>query len=342
MPHHRNTKCKKKAVIGLVVGGSVAVGAAAVLASSAQAARVNTHGDDARAVGGRGEGFSPFLDASDSRAPELASTAAENGVRSFTLGYLKRSTGCAAEGGDEVLAQLGRLRQGGGDVRVSFGGDGGDLTPSCSSAKALAAAYAKVIDKYKITKVDFDVQGFVLNMPDLNPRRSQAIALLQKNHPGLDVSISLPALANGLTPNGLKVLSSAKEKGARVSTVNIVTADPGDSAAGDDLLKDTTSAATTTQRQLKSTLGLSETQAWKSLAITPRIGANDFGKRTFTLENAKTLVAFANSKHVGRLSMDSMNRDKQCQGSSGGANASCSGVRQEPFAFSKILGSYRG
>ncbi|MET8453441.1 chitinase [Streptomyces sp. NPDC005209] len=345
MNEHRSAHHKKKAILGLLVGGAVAAGAAAVLPNSALAARDNAKDDGSRPAGTQTQAFSPFVDIADSSPRDLVATAKDSGVTHFTVGHLKRATGCAVEGGDDVLAKLDQLRQAGGDVRVSFGGDGGDLTPDCSSAAQLAAAYAKTIDKYKITKVDFDVQGYVLNMPTLNSLRSQAIARLQKSHPGLDVSISLPALPGGFTPNGLKVLADAKAKGVKISTVNAVTGNPGDTATDADLLKYTTTAATAAQRQLTSTLGLPEAQAWKALAVTPRIGENDFGKRTFTLENAKALVTFANTKHLGRLSMDSINRDQQCQDgadSADGTKPSCSGVQQKPFAFSKALGTYRG
>ncbi|MEU6064899.1 chitinase [Streptomyces sp. NPDC047082] len=345
MNQHRSAHHKKKVVLGLLVGGAIAAGAAAVLPNSAQAARDMAKDDSARPADSQTEAFSPFVDIADGSPLDLVATAKESGVKHFTVGHLKRATGCAAEGGDDVLAKLEQLRQAGGDVRVSFGGDGGDLTPNCSSAAQLAAAYAKIIDKYKITKVDFDVQGYVLNMPTLNSLRSQAIARLQKSHPGLDVSISLPALPGGFTPNGLKVLAEAKAKSVKISSVNAVTGNPGDTATDGDLLKYTTTAATAAQGQLTSTLGLSQAQAWKALAVTPSIGVNDFGRRTFTLEDAKALVAFANSKHLGRLSMDSINRDKQCQDgaeSADGAKPPCSGVQQKPFAFSKALETYRG
>lgn len=107
-------------------------------------------------------------------------------------------------GSDGVAAQIGSLRAKGGDVRVSFGGaSGSELATTCSSADALAAAYGKVVDAYKLTKVDFDVEGGALPNTAANTRRAQAIAKLQAQHPGLDVSFTLPVMPEGLTQDGV-------------------------------------------------------------------------------------------------------------------------------------------
>ena len=45
-------------------------------------------------------------------------------------------------------------------VRVSFGGrQGPELAGNCSSAPDLARAYQSVVDRYRLSKVDFDLEG---------------------------------------------------------------------------------------------------------------------------------------------------------------------------------------
>ncbi|MFJ7343696.1 chitinase [Streptomyces sp. NPDC101110] len=337
MNQHRRVNHTKKVVVGLMAAGAVAT-TAGVLTNSAQAAREGSGDGGTRPAGAQTASFLPVVDVSNGAVLDLAATARKSGVKHFTLGHIQRGSGCTTEDQDKAFTGLEKLRRAGGAVQVSFGGDGGDLTPACSSAERQAAAYAKVIDTHKLNEADFDVQGFVLNMPDLNARRSQAIARLQKDHPGLRVSFSLPVVSSGLTPNGVKVLTAAKAKGVDISMVNLVTGNPGAGATGPDLLKYTTGAANAAHRQISAALGLPAAKAWQSIAVTPRIGANDFGERTFTPRDAKGLVAFARSRHLGRLSMDSINRDKQCRDSV--TDTQCSGVRQKPFAFSKALGSY--
>ncbi|MET7438222.1 cellulose binding domain-containing protein [Streptomyces sp. NPDC005568] len=141
-------------------------------------------------------GFAPYVDTSLYPAFDLVANAAATGVKDYNLAFVTDGGGCTPKwggvtdlGSDAVAGQIGALRAKGGDVRVSFGGAAGsELATTCSSADALATAYGKVVDAYKLTKVDFDVEGGALPNTAANTRRAQAIAKLQKAHPGIDVS----------------------------------------------------------------------------------------------------------------------------------------------------------
>jgi hypothetical protein len=101
-------------------------------------------------------------------------------------------------------------------------------------------------------------------------------------------------------------------------------------------------AATATQAQIKGVLGLSDTAAWKAVAVTPMIGVNDVSTEIFTVEDAAQLVQFAQQKGLGRLAMWSGTRDKECAGGAKPyADASCSSIVQEPLAFTKAFGAYK-
>ncbi|POX46674.1 cellulose binding domain-containing protein, partial [Streptomyces sp. Ru72] len=174
-------------------------------------------------------GFSPYVDTSLYPAFDLAAAADATGVKNYNLAFVTDGGGCTPKwggvsdlGNDAVAAQIGALRAKGGDVRVSFGGaSGSELATTCSSADTLAAAYGKVVDAYKLTKVDFDVEGGALPNAAANTRRAQAIAKLQQRHPGLDVSFTLPVMPEGLTQDGVNLLDDARTNGVKISTVNI-------------------------------------------------------------------------------------------------------------------------
>jgi hypothetical protein len=240
-----------------------------------------------------------------------------------------------------VAQQIGALRAKGGDVRVSFGGaSGSELATTCSSADALAAAYGKAVDTYGLTKVDFDVEGGALPNTAANTRRAQAIAKLQSLHPGLDVSYTLPVMPEGLTQDGVDLLANAKSNGVKINTVNIMAMDYGPSYSG-DMGTYAEQAATATQAQVKSVLGLSDSAAWKAVGVTPMIGVNDVASEVFKVEDATQLVAFAKAKGLGGLSMWSATRDKQCSGGvKATADATCSSIVQDAFAFSKAFAAY--
>ncbi|MFC8092397.1 cellulose binding domain-containing protein [Streptomyces sp. NPDC057301] len=293
-------------------------------------------------------GFAPYIDTSLYPAFDMVASAEATGVKDYNLAFVTDGGGCTPKWGgvtdlgtDAVAAQIGDLRAKGGDVRVSFGGAAGsELATTCSSADALAAAYEKAVSAYQLTKVDFDVEGGALPDKAANTRRAQAIAELQADHPDLDVSFTLPVMPEGLTQPGVDLLADAKKNGVQIDTVNIMAMDYGP-AYSDDMGTYAEQAATATQAQVKSVLGLSDSAAWKTVAVTPMIGVNDVVTEIFKVDDATQLVNFAKSKGLGWLSMWSATRDKQCAGGEKpAADATCSSILQEKFAFSKAFAAY--
>jgi len=290
-------------------------------------------------------GFAPYVDTSLYPAFDLLGNVTATGVKNYNLAFITDGGGCTPKWGgvtdlasDGVASQIGALRAKGGDVRVSFGGaSGSELATTCGSASALATAYGKVVDAYGLTKVDFDIEGGALPNTAANTIRAQAIAKLQQQHPNLDVSYTLPVMPEGLTQDGVNLLSNAKSNGVKIGTVNIMAMDYGPAYSG-DMGTYSEQAATATQAQVKSVLGLSESAAWKAVAVTPMIGVNDVSSEVFKVDDATQLVAFAKAKGLGGISMWSATRDKQCAGGAKPtADATCSSIVQAPSAFSKAF-----
>ncbi|MFJ3893954.1 cellulose binding domain-containing protein [Streptomyces sp. NPDC090083] len=296
-----------------------------------------------------GAGFAPYVDTSLYPAFDLLGNVTATGVKNYNLAFVTDGGGCTPKWGgvtdlasDGVASQIGALRAKGGDVRVSFGGaSGSELATTCGSASALATAYGKAVDAYGLTKADFDIEGGALPNTAANTLRAQAIAKLQQQHPNLDVSFTLPVMPEGLTQDGVNLLSNAKANGVKISTVNIMAMDYGPAYSG-DMGTYATQAATATQAQVKSVLGLSDSAAWKAVAVTPMIGVNDVASEIFTVDDATQLVDFAKSKGLGGLSMWSATRDKQCAGGAKpAADATCSSIVQGASAFSKAFAAFQ-
>lgn len=343
---HRRRKSRTTQLIVTGAAVAVAAGGAFAVAGSAMASKAprTTGGTKAAA------GFAPYVDTSLSPAYDLAGTAQKTKVKDFNLAFVTSGGGCTpkwggavALGDDPVARQIPALRKAGGDVRVSFGGaNGSELGLVCGSAGELAAAYGKVIDTFKLTKVDFDIEGGALSDTAANTRRAQAIAQLQKKHPGLDVSFTLPVMPEGLTQDGVNLVADAKKNGVKASAVNIMAMDYGPSYSG-DMGTYATQAATATQGQLKKALGLSDAAAWKTVALTPMIGVNDVQGEVFKADDAAQLVKFAKGKHLAWLSMWSATRDQACPGGSTNfAQPTCSSIEQGPLDFTKAFGAYTG
>ncbi|WP_217127641.1 cellulose binding domain-containing protein [Streptomyces sp. AC558_RSS880] len=294
-------------------------------------------------------GFAPYVDTSLFPAFDLVASAEATGVKNYNLAFITDGGGCTPKwggvsglGDNAVAGQIGALRAEGGDVRVSFGGAAGsELGTTCASVDALAAAYEKVVDAYGLTKVDFDVEGGALPDTAANTRRAQAIAELQKAHPDLDVSFTLPVMPEGLTQDGVDLLADAKKNGVRIDAVNIMAMDYGPAYSG-DMGTYAEQAATATQAQIKGVLGLSDADAWKTVAVTPMIGVNDVVTEVFKVDDATQLVNFAESKGLGWLSMWSGTRDQQCAGGTKpAADPTCSSILQDKFAFTKAFSAYK-
>jgi hypothetical protein len=100
-------------------------------------------------------------------------------------------------------------------------------------------------------------------------------------------------------------------------------------------------AATATDAQVASALGISDDAAWSKIAVTPMLGVNDTSDEIFTVANAQQLEAFAVSKHLAWLSVWSAARDTECSGGAQDfASPTCSSIVQSPDAFMETLGAY--
>ncbi|MGW3690144.1 chitinase [Streptomyces sp. NPDC005125] len=301
----------------------------------------------------RRAGFSPYAYVSlDGRRP-LVETARETGTDEFTLAFVvSAGAACMPEwDGEETLRQdqlvteVRQLRAQGGDVRVSFGGAAGkELALACPDEDELVAAYRTVIDGYRLTKVDFDVEGDSLANTEANGRRARAITRLQQEEAAagrrLEVTFTLPVMPDGLTEEGSTLIEDAVLAGVDISGVNIMAmnyapeydGDMGDYAA---------QAATAAHEQVRELLDLTVGEAWAALEVTVMTGVNDIATEVFRPEDAEQLVEFAGDKGLGRLSMWSVGRDGPCP-QEPEPKDTCSSIEQEPAQFLRIFAAYQG
>lgn len=338
-PAHRRRTSRRVKVTGAAAAAAAVAGTALLVAGNA------TAGEESPKA--QGASFAPYVDTSLSPSYDLVKSAQQTGVKEYTLAFVTAADGsCTPKWGgsqdlpaNKVAQQIKQLRAKGGDVRISFGGaNGSELGLSCGSAGELTKAYSKVIDEFDLKKADFDIEGGALPNSAANTKRAKAIAALQKSHPNLDVSFTLPVMPEGLTQDGVQLLNDTKKQGATVSTVNLMAMDYGPSYTG-DMGGYATKAATAAQPQVKKALGLKDgATAWHTLGITPMIGVNDVQGETFTAQDAAQVRKFAEQKGIGSLSLWSATRDKACPGGAKDqADPTCSGVQQDPYAFTKAL-----
>jgi chitinase len=243
--------------------------------------------------------------------------------------------------------RIARYRERGGDITVSFGGQANDaLAVACSDVDALTEAYETVIDRYDLAAIDIDIEGEALVDDAATRRRAEALAQIQRERDDpIEVWLTLPVLPSGLTPEGIAVVETSLDSGVELAGVNIMTMNFGGSRSnGSSMGEASVDALRSTQRQLHGMLqrrgeliGLES--VWPRIGATPMIGQNDIAGDRFDLEDAHHVADFAAKVGLGRVSLWSINRDGPCsaQLENDQVSNSCSGVDQEPQAFSSVF-----
>lgn len=285
---------------------------------------------------------------------DLVSMAQATGIGAVTAAFVvqQSSTACVPSwggyaeynvgSGGDFLPVINAFQQAGGTVIVSFGGAAGsELAELCTSDALLLAAYKKVIDRYSITRIDFDIEGAAVANSANNQRRARVVAQLQKEYAAtgkaIQVSLTLPVMPDGLVASGLRALKEFASAGVHLSSVNVMTMNYGSSGASMGTHAITAAQATAAQmKTIGAFAGLSNAQLLARVGITPMLGQNDVPTEIFSLQNARDVAAFAKVNGVGLLAWWEMTRDRPCGGSIQGLSL-CSGVTSPQWAFAKAF-----
>ncbi len=259
----------------------------------------------------------------------------------------------AWEGGAEytLYDQIDALRSLGGDVMVSFGGAANTpIEAACGSVPDVLAQYNRVINTLELTRIDFDIEGSWVADPVSIARRSEAIAALQAQQAAagkaLHVWYTLPVLPSGLTADGVAVVQDAIDHGVVLDGVNVMTMDYGDGAAPNPdgaMGAYGIDAITALHEQLTTLYNGARTDAelWAMVGSTPMIGQNDVQSEFFTVDDAASTRAFAETKGVGMLGMWSINRDHPCATETEWAQSSCNGRTDlADWAYATVFAGY--
>jgi chitinase len=274
-----------------------------------------------------------------------ASVMAASGLHDLTLAFILSHGACNPMwdasrpliGGSDQAA-IESIRAAGGDVVVSFGGwSGKKLGSSCKSAGSLAGAYQKVIDAYSLKAIDIDIEHGEASSAKARKRVIEALALVQRSNPGIEISITFASREGGPEASGRSLIADAAAIGFQPSAWTIMPFDFGRPST--DMGHASIKAAEGLAEDLASAYHLSLSGAYQHAGISSMDGDTDEASETVSLADFQTILAFAQQIHLARLSFWSVNRDRQC--GQGGAEE-CSGIAQQPYAFSSVLAQYHG
>ncbi|GJF30492.1 chitinase [Kitasatospora sp. NE20-6] len=333
--------------------GAVAAGVTTVLGLLAGGVAVLTAGTDASAALGATDALgsnwyasAPYLMPEDNSPPDAAAVMDATGQKAFQLAFILDSGGCKpAWGGtssidtDTVMpAVIQKIRSKGGDVSVSIGGYGGNkLGQSCGSPEATAAGYQKVITKYALKAIDFDLEEPEYENAAAIHNEIGAAKILQRDNPGLYISITTAGTNAGTGWFGTQMLNEAKSQGFTPNNYSIMPFDGGFNGAAAQ-----TDALVKFNQILQTTFGWNEATAYAHEGVSLMNGRTDAAEY-FRQADFQTVLDFATAHKLARYTYWSVNRDRQCAGTvDPGLSGSCSSVAQNDWDFTKFTVRFAG
>ena len=276
-----------------------------------------------------------------------ATVLSASGVQDLTLAFILSRGGCEPawdgkrplKGGSDQSA-IESIRHKGGDVVVSFGGwSGAKLGSSCTSAKALAGAYQKVIDAYALKAIDIDIEHTEFTSATTRKRVAAALASVQASNPGLEISITLPTDVGGPNGAGKSLIADAAAVGLQPTAWTVMPFDFGVPIA--HMGQVSIEAAEGLARDLASAYHISTAQALRRSGISSMNGVTDERDEVVSIQDLETMRAFARANHLARLTFWSVNRDRECAAPNTSPD-DCGGVAQAPYAYSRVIAGYHG
>jgi hypothetical protein len=284
----------------------------------------------------------PYLYEGWGNPPNPSTVMSATGIKAFTMAFMNASGGCnpawdssrPLTGGADQQA-INAIRAAGGDVEISFGGwSGNKLGPNCADANALAGAYQKVIDAYRLKVVDVDIENSDEFENDAVRRRIiDALKIVKQRNPGIKTVLTFGTTKTGPNYYGTQLINETKAAGANIDVYTIMPFDFG----GTNMYTDTVNATEGLKNQLKSTFGWSDAAAYGHMGISGMNGLTDQQEQV-SPQTWTQIRDYARSKGLVRLAFWSVNRDRPCPG--GGVVSNCSGISQSDWEFTRISAGF--
>jgi hypothetical protein len=288
----------------------------------------------------------PYLYLGWGSPPSATSVMSATGIQQFTMAFILSDGTCKpAWDGSRPLTggtdqqTISAIRAAGGDVTVSFGGwSGNKLGESCSSAAKLAAAYQKVIDAYGLKSIDIDIESTEFESATVRQRVIDALKTVQNNNSGLKIYVTFGTTTTGPDSNGQDLIKRGAAKGLNLDGWAVMPFDYDEGAI--DMAAATKSAVNGLKNDVAAAYGLSSDAAYRKVGFSSMNGITDVDGEKITLADFKSMLGYAKSHHLARVSFWSVNRDRAC--GSGSDADSCSGISQGTYDFTKALAGYTG
>ena len=298
-------------------------------------------------------------------APYLPKLSEDTGLKFFNVAFIQATDGQVSDGkvnwgwaGLSVLSEkstdqwqysgikqsIKDIREAGGDVAISLGGrDNVAIWQVSRDENVLYETYKEIVDGYGLTRMDLDIEGGAQGKEE-NACNAKAIKKLQDNT-GVEITLTLPVLPDGLTSVQLDLLQVYLEAGVDVKMVNIMAMCYGSGVflPGENYGTGSVRAIDSTMKQIQdyykkyANTNLTEAEAYRKVGVTTSIGYESSSDPIFTVEWSKLVTDHAIEKSIGMTSFWSLNRDSKLQKNEGIYNAY--EHTKEYSRFGSVIGS---
>ncbi|WP_432834873.1 chitinase [Dactylosporangium sp. CA-092794] len=331
---------KRKTLIPLALTAAATLGATTIGVINAQTASA--------ALTSNWYASAPYLMPFDNSPPDAVEVMNATGQKAFQLAFIlaPNGGGCtptwdgtrAVSADTDAANLISRIRANGGDVSVSIGGYGGTkLGQTCGSPDATAAAYQQVVTKYALKAIDFDLEEPEYENAAAVHNELGAAQILQRNNPGLYVSVTTAGTAAGTGWFGTQMLNDAKSLGFTPNNYSIMPFDGGFNGASSQV-----TALEAFHGILTSTFGWDSATAYAREGVSMMNGRSDAGEY-FRQADFQTVLDYATSHHLARYTYWSVNRDRQCADpNQSTTSGTCSSVPQTAWEFTKYTARFAG
>ncbi|TWD74883.1 ricin-type beta-trefoil lectin protein [Kribbella amoyensis] len=287
----------------------------------------------------------PYLYQGWGSPPNPATVMNATGVKWFTMAFILSNGYCnpmwdgsrPLTGGVDQQA-VNAIRANGGDVVVSVGGwSGNKLGENCNSAGELAGAYQKVINALSLKAIDVDIEASEFSNPTTRQRVIDALKIVEQNNPGIATYLTFGTSTTGPDGDGQDLIRRGAASGLNLDGWVIMPFNFGGGTTNMATL--TRQAADGLKNRVRDAYGLSDDAAYRKIGISSMNGITDVAGERVNLADFESMLSYASQHHLARFTFWSVNRDRPCN--AGGADT-CSGVPQQNWEFTKVIGRYRG
>jgi hypothetical protein len=257
-------------------------------------------------------GGAPYIYTNVSGAKDPVTVMKATGVKAFTLAFILNQGTCSPVWDSGTLNDSGKqntinkIRGAGGDVVVSFGGySGNKLANSCANETALAGAYQKVIDLYKLKAIDIDLEAGEVSQ---STKVLKALKIVKQKNAGLSTILTLGTGKNGLEGDEAAIPGQAAAIGSPVDNWTIMPFDFSDNDSGVDHGAATVSASEGLHKQLKSALGGTDASIYAKQGISSMNARTD-ANGNVTVADFTTMLSYAQQHGLTRFTYWELSRD---------------------------------